>query len=261
LNKRISILGCGWLGKHLAKDLVKHNYVVKGSTTTASKLNDLEAIGITPYLIDIKETDMNISDFLISDILIIPVTSKDIGAFRQLIHAIEQSIKLNKGPKKIIFISSTSVYNLNNTTVTENTPKKHIVLAEIEDLFFENNSFKTTILRFGGLFGYNRQPGNFFKTNKPIPNPEGYINFIHRDDCVNIIKNIIEQDVFGEVFNACAYSHPTRRDFYTNEFRKVGREEPTFDEDSANDFKIIDSSKLLNILGFEFKFGDLMGIN
>ena len=40
-NKTISILGCGWLGHPLAKFLISENFIVKGSTTTISKLISL----------------------------------------------------------------------------------------------------------------------------------------------------------------------------------------------------------------------------
>ena len=253
MNNNISILGCGWLGKALAESLISGNYNVKGSTTQTEKLSNLKALGITPFLINIENISQRIIDFLTADVLIIAITSKNIDAFKKLISSIEKS-----DLKKIIFISSTSVYNLDNTTVRENTKTKNSPLAKIEQLLLNSTSFKTTILRFGGLFGYDREPGHFFKTNKPISNPEGYINFIHRDDCISIIKNLIEQDVFGEVFNVCADSHPTRRDFYKEQFKKVGRPEPVFDEDSENNYKIVDSGKLKAMLDFEFRFGELV---
>ncbi|RYE24983.1 MAG: SDR family NAD(P)-dependent oxidoreductase, partial [Sphingobacteriaceae bacterium] len=50
-NKKISILGCGWLGLPLAKLLVAKGWQVKGSTTTFEKLNLLQEAGIEPFLI------------------------------------------------------------------------------------------------------------------------------------------------------------------------------------------------------------------
>ena len=51
----ISLLGCGKLGFPVALDLVNEGYHVKGSTTTASKIDKLKQYGITPYLINIEE--------------------------------------------------------------------------------------------------------------------------------------------------------------------------------------------------------------
>ena len=40
--KRVSVLGCGWLGKPLAISLLDEGYSVKGSTTSEDKLELLE---------------------------------------------------------------------------------------------------------------------------------------------------------------------------------------------------------------------------
>ena len=66
----------------------------------------------------------------------------------------------------------------------------------VENLFRNNENFQTTILRFAGLFGGKRQPGNWFVDRK-IPHPKGYVNMIHREDCIAIIQQIIAQNVFG----------------------------------------------------------------
>jgi len=252
VNKTVSILGCGWLGKALAQTLVSANYNIKGSTTKMENLGSLKQLGISPFILNI-EADLFDTNFLDSDVLVIAITSKNISAFKNLITLIKKS-----SVKKVVFISSTSVYNNNDTTITEETQTNNGALAQIEQLFITTAGFKTTIIRFGGLFGYNRQPGNFFKSNKPISNPEGYINFIHRDDCISIIKNTIEQDVFGDIFNGCADSHPTRRQFYTKMIKEVGRPEPSFTENGTTQFKIISSEKLKTKLGYSFIYADLI---
>ena len=58
LNKHISIIGCGWLGLPLAKQLTEKGYVVKGSTTSVEKLSLLKNYGIEPYLISIDEENI-----------------------------------------------------------------------------------------------------------------------------------------------------------------------------------------------------------
>ncbi len=255
MNKRISILGCGWLGFPLAIDLINKGYEVYGSTTTESKIKELEEKGIKPFLIDIAKIDDNISDFLKSDVLIIAITNKNISDINNIIKNIEES-KL----QKVIFISSTSVYPFTNGVVNEETKTLNTPLAEIEKRFITNPTFKSTIIRFGGLFGYNRKPGNFIKTNKPVENPEGYINFIHRDDCIEIIEQIILQNVWNETLNACSDDHPKRREFYLNEIKKVGKSELVFNENSSNEFKIVNSDKLKSLLNYKFKYADLMNI-
>jgi len=253
LKLEISILGCGWLGLPLASYLVNMGIVVKGSVTSLDKLEKLISKNIIPYIVDINTEGNDLSDFLHSEILIISIPSKIFNNFKSLIGHIEVS-KI----KKVLFISSTSVYSNSNQIVTEETQVKDSLLSEIEILFRSSPLFETSIIRFGGLFGYDRKPGNFITKVKKIENPEGFVNLIHRDDCIQIIHQIVINDIWGEIFNACADTHPSRRDFYTKENLKLGREELIFNENALNSYKIISSNKLKSMLGFTFKYSDLL---
>ena len=218
----VSILGCGWLGKSVATDFIKQGYKVKGSTTSVAKIDELTSMGVQSFLIDISTNDFN-TDFFKADVLLIAITSKSIDDFKRLIIQIEKS-----SVKKIIFISSTSVYSNTNTIVTEHNVTNNSPLASIEKLFIENTHLSTTILRFAGLFGDARNPANWFATKK-IPQPNGFVNMIHKKDCVAIINKIIDENVFGEVFNACSNHHPTRKEFYTNARKNSGKKLPDFE--------------------------------
>ena len=88
--KNVSILGCGWLGKPMAVSLLSEGFSVKGSTTSEIKIQELEALEIEAYLIDITEFE-EFDLFLSSDILLIAITSKDIDAYERLIEQIEIS--------------------------------------------------------------------------------------------------------------------------------------------------------------------------
>ena len=253
MTQRISILGCGWLGLALAVKLIGKGYRVYGSTTSTVKVKELEAKGIIPFVIDINDNHINISDFLFSDILIIAIPSKNISAFKNLIKKVEKSEVC-----KVLFVSSTSVYPNTNGIVTEETVTNNSPLAHIENLFRTNAFFESTIIRFGGLFGYDRKPGNFIKSGKKIDNPEGFINFIHRDDCIGIIEQIITGNAWNNVLNACADSHPTRREFYLKEAEKLGNSMVVFNEKSENNYKIVTSQKMKSLLNYEFKHPNLM---
>ena len=64
MNKTISILGCGWLGKPLAIKLIKKGNLVKGSTTSKHKFKEFDNLGIQPYLISLENLKENINDFI-----------------------------------------------------------------------------------------------------------------------------------------------------------------------------------------------------
>lgn len=253
MNK-ISILGCGWLGKPLAISFINEGYTVKGSTTSEEKLELLEMNGIEPYIVDISDFE-EYDSFLNSDILIIAITSKDVDGFESLIAQIQES-----PIQKVIFISSTSVYGKLNRVMTEEDAVLKLPLTEIENLFRENTFFETTIIRFAGLFGDERQPANWFKNGKKIPQPKGFVNMIHKEDCIEIIQEIIAQNCWNETFNACSNHHPTRREFYTLAKLNNDFEVPKFEENEVYEWKIISSKKIQEVLDYTFIHDDLLRI-
>lgn len=250
--RTVSILGCGWLGKPLGISLLEEGYSVKGSTRSELKLTELDTLGIDSYLVNIEEYE-EFDLFLQSDILIIAITSKDIDAYQRLIWQIQDS-----PVQKVLFISSTSVYPNTNAVVTEDNETVEKPLTEIENLFRKNKLFETTILRFAGLYGPGRHPGNWFRGGRTIPRPEGFVNMIHQEDCIEIIQEIIAQDCWNTILNACSNHHPTRRAFYTKAKESLGYDEPVFEEADKPIYKIISSKKLQEVLNYEFIHDDLL---
>ena len=251
----MSVLGCGWLGLPLATYLVQQGFIVNGSIRSAEKKTLLHSKNITPFLIDIDEEHPVDVDFLAVDVLVITVSSKNNVGFQTLISQIEKS-----SIKKVLFISATSVYPVSENRIKETDKTLDTPLASIEKLFLNHSGFETTILRFGGLFGEHRHPGNFFKNGRIVKNPEGVVNMIHQEDCIEIIYRIIEKGIETEIFNACADGHPTRRAFYTHAKLKLGLEAPVFEENQPIQMKKICSEKLKNNLNFTFKHSDLSTI-
>jgi|TARA_A100000171_G_C2140055_1_gene154391 nucleoside-diphosphate-sugar epimerase len=251
----ISILGSGWLGLPLAQDFIKAGYEVKASTTSENRIADLTSIGAKPFIVNIDTLTDSVKDFLQSDILIVNITSKNIEGFSDLVTRIEAS-----DIQKIIFVSSTSVYENSKRIMTESDTEyyKESPLLAIESLFQHCRGTETTIVRFGGLIGYRRHPGNFFKSKRVVQNPDAPVNLIHRDDCVGILREIVEQQIWDEIFNCCADTHPGKREFYTRAANLIDNTPPEFGESNASVGKIISNHKVKQLLNYEFKHPDLM---
>ncbi|HEY3369614.1 MAG TPA: hypothetical protein VGK10_02125, partial [Prolixibacteraceae bacterium] len=129
-------------------------------------------------------------------------------------------------------------------------------LLEAEELFKEIVEFKTTIIRFGGLIGVDRNPGRFLlKSSKPIQ--DAPVNLIHQDDCIEIISTIIDRDLWGETLNACCPEHPMKKDFYQKAAKQSGYSALIVSEENAP-FKIVDSSKLIRLLDYQFIYSSPM---
>ncbi|MFT7414417.1 MAG: nucleoside-diphosphate-sugar epimerase [Methylophagaceae bacterium] len=255
---KISILGSGWLGLPLAKDLIKRDYTINLSTRSVAKLKGLAETAATPYLIDIDNLSNESQAFLATEILIINITSKNKGGFAKFIEEIEKS-KI----KKVLFISSSSVYQVVNGIVNEDDglTSADSLLHQIEQMFRSNTHFKTSVLRLSGLIGYSRHPGNFFKNGKVVQQPDAPVNLIHRDDCIGIINSIVEQEAWGTIFNGCAMTHPTKREFYSYARDLLDKPNPDFSSESdSGAYKIISNEKVIKQLSYQFIYPDVMAI-
>ncbi len=194
-----------------------------------------------------------------SSILVINITSKNLAGFTHLVSQIASS-----SIEQVLFISSSSVYNNVNGPVSEynNQENANSILYQIEQLFTTNPHFKTTVLRLSGLIGYSRHPGRFFsKAGKKITQADTPVNLIHRDDCIAIINRIIHRGIWGETFNACADSHPTKREFYPKMSRQLGLPAPEINEElTDSSYKVVNNDKLKKQLKYTFIYPDIMKI-
>ena len=155
-----------------------------------------------------------------------------------------------------MFASSTAVYGDNNTVVTEDTPARPETesgkqLLEAEALL-ANAKFKTTVLRFGGLTGEDRQPVKYLAGRDNLENPDGPVNLIHQKDCIGIMLAVIEKDCWGEIFNAVAPYHPTREEHYTRQAQAMNLPLPKFNHEKPSVGKTVSSGKVFEVLEYAF---------
>lgn len=263
MNKRITIAGLGWLGKPLATNLKLYGYTVKGSVTDSDNAKAITKSGIAAYPVVIAETGVSgmVDTFLAdTDVLLImipPGLRKNTGAnyalkMAHFLHVIERS-----EVKKVILISSTSVYDDAQGNVTEkNAPQPETnagkQLYDVEQIFFNTPAFKTTIVRFGGLFGGNRNPVKFLAGRKGLTNGYAPVNMIHRDDCIGILTAIIKQDAFGHIINAVSPNHPSKKEYYTQQAKDLGLEPPEYSDEKTEEYKQVDSVTMKEVLNYEF---------
>lgn len=261
---KIGIIGCGWLGFPLAKVLIEKGHNISGTTTSPEKLNVLSQSGIETFLIATNETGIegDIQAFLKPvDILVINIPPRlrgrnhenYVSKIKHLVHEIEKS-----SVKKVLFIGSTAIYANDNSIVTEDTipipeTESGTQLLAVEKLLKNNKNFNTTILRFGGLFGADRHPANFLSGKKNVANPLAPVNLIHLTDCIRVITTIINNEAWGEQFNAAHPEHPLKKEYYTQKALFAGMEPPEFNTENISRGKTIDPGKLLNKFNYKFK--------
>lgn len=268
MNHKISILSCGWLGKPLAMELQRRGHAVKGARTSAEGVKELKEVGIEGHIVVLSEALPEAPEtFWDADILVINVPPRNrergVQAHIQEMKALREKLETTT-IKKVLFVSSTSVYADVDGIVTETamgipeTPNG-AALREVEQLLLQSPAFRTTVLRFGGLIGYDRVPTAAVLQSQRRNN-DAPLNVIHRDDCIAIICQLMEKEIWGEIFNACASEHPSRYLYYSTAAKAFGLELPEKQSTGVPAAKIVSSEKLKQQLGYQFIYDDPLTI-
>lgn len=263
--KSISIIGCGWLGFPLATQLIALGFQVHGSTTNEKKMSQLADAGILPYVLDLNKPineQLNATGKLFSTdllILAIPPRVRKYGnnyGIDQIRNLLAQSPNGN-----MIYTSSTAVYPSENRTWTEadiDLTKIHNLahpILRIENTLSQQYGDKLTILRLGGLFGYDRIPIKYF-LGKMVKNGGFPVNYLHQNDAVNSIIAVINNNVWGELYNIVSPNHPMKKEILLKNAQDLGLEKPKFSAKNEGNYKIISGNKFIRDLGFTFQYPD-----
>jgi nucleoside-diphosphate-sugar epimerase len=261
---KIGILGCGWLGKALAKELMANSYVVFGSVRTKEKANVISGLGITPFIIHIDNQNIigPIDSLLAqSEVLLIafpPGLRHDKDAqyaarIKLIVNHLEKYTNI-----RVILLSSIGVFGQSQGTVSEHdTPKPDTEvgnqLLEAEQHLLSLGS-RGSIIRLGGLVGDGRHPAKQLSGKKNIPHPNAPTNLVHQQDVVAFIYHIIEQELWGELFHCVSPVHFSRASFYVEQCTLAGISLPEFDQKETTRNKKVIDAKSKKLLGFAYSF-------
>ncbi|MEJ2584477.1 MAG: SDR family NAD(P)-dependent oxidoreductase [Robiginitalea sp.] len=239
MNKRIGILGCGWLGTPLATSLIEKGYEIRGTTTRDEKRFHLEELGIQAYQIFLSQTGVQgpVDSFLKGlDYLVIDIPpglrKQPDTDFTGRIRHLEKTIH-KSGIPRVFFVSSISVFGPGQGLVTEETiPKPDSEsgrqLLKAEKLLLSNPSRQTVVLRLGGLLGPDRHPvfslsGREFSSGGNLP-----VNLIRLGDALGALQHLISDPKASGVYHGVYPEYPGRREYYNSEARFFGISPPFF---------------------------------
>lgn len=254
----------GWLGQPLARRLMNLGYSVKGSVSNMEKATMLQKNGLNAFPMEVSESGvsgeikalLSETEFLV--IMIPPGLRRNTGAdfVLKMVHFLEEIKKYLV--EKVVLVSSIATYGDNQGRVTENdlpnpSTQAGKQLLQVEQLFMNSPNFKTTVVRFGGLYGGSRQPVNYLSGRENLSDGNAPVNLIHREDCIGILSEIIKQEVFGQVFNAVNPQHPSKEEYYTKKARDLNIPPPLYSKQiEDNSYKQVDSVRVEKILGYRF---------
>jgi nucleoside-diphosphate-sugar epimerase len=200
---RIAILGCGYVGLELARQLTGEHDVVGIRRSTAG-IDAIEATGATAFRADL--TDQSDLEALPDvDAVVFAASSGGRGAeaaervyVEGLRTVIETFGSRAEPPDQLIYTSSTGVYGdhaggwVDETTDLSPTTDKTRVLVKAERIARElapEYGIDGRVVRLAGLYGPDR-----YRLDRYLEGPvtEGYLNMIHRDDAAGVIRFALE---------------------------------------------------------------------
>lgn len=178
------IVGCGYVGSELAKQLVEMGDQVSAVTRTGVSIP-----GVRSYERDVTERGLQLPAadrvfYLVSS------ASRTADDYRRAyVDGLRNTIDAAVADRtSLVYGSSTGVYEtddgsaVDETTPPDPTTDRTKVLLEAEQVA---NTAGATVVRFGGLYGPGRISPDRYLGDARVQ--AGYINLIHRDDAAKAL--------------------------------------------------------------------------
>lgn len=204
---RIVIVGCGYVGLELGRQLRRTEHEVTGVRRSDAGLDAVEDAGLEPHRADATDPG-SLSSLPDAEWVVFAASSGGRGAdaaravyVEGLENVIEEYAGRSSSPDRLVYTSSTGVYgDHDGAFVDEDTPidpktEKTEVLADAERIARETAAdagIDGTVARFAGLYGPDRYRLDRYLTG---PVTEGYLNMVHRDDAAGAVAFCLDLGV------------------------------------------------------------------
>lgn len=200
---RIAILGCGYAGLELVRQLADDHdgFGVRRSDSGCSAIEDAGGTAIQADVTDREQLEA-VPDV---DALVFATSSGGRGldaAKRTYLDGLRTVVEAfgdrQSPPEQLVYTSSTGLYGdhdgdwVDEQTGLTPTTDKSRVLADAERIAREvapDHGIRGSVVRFGGLYGPDR-----YRLDRYLEGPvtAGCLNMIHRDDAAGIVRFALE---------------------------------------------------------------------
>ena len=237
------IIGCGWLGRLIAEELLLQGKKCYVSNRSGNALWD-ERIQVYKYAL--PEDDLPTVFNTCGRLFVCISPGRNRIAFPGVIHQLCLSLRHLPLDTKVVFCSSISVYSRSGIC-HEQTPVKEddpLLLAEKK---IQSLAQPVLLLRLGGLYGEGRHPAHFFKGN--LAGGAGtFTNLIEGKTAVKAMLHLLNKNETG-IFNLVETTHEKKEIFYGRLREKEKLPLVLFSE-TEKEGKVISAGRLLKT-GFD----------
>ncbi|WP_049984365.1 SDR family oxidoreductase [Halorubrum sp. BV1] len=213
---RVTIVGCGYVGTELARQLAERGHDVSGVRRSADGLDAIRELdervddadgGVSAVRADATDP-ASLEALPDADAVVFAASSGGRGAeaarsvyvdgLRNVVNEYGSRVTT---PDRLVYTSSTGVYGdhggawVDEETPIDPTTEKTRVLAEAERVALEaadEVGIDGTVARFAGLYGPNR-----YRIDRYLDGPvtAGYLNMVHRDDAAGAVRFVLDAGV------------------------------------------------------------------
>ncbi len=267
------IVGCGYVGRRVAKKWAEQGDEVFAVTRSEANAESLRSLGIEPVIADVTRPE-SLSVIQQVDTLLYAVSHDRSAGYSPRVTYVEGLNNFLKYaahlPHRMIFVSSTSVYGIDDgsevdeETSTAATTESGQAYVEAETDFWRGfwhqhqEDRVGIILRSAGIYGPDRLLRRVasLQNQEPISaNPAGWLNLIHVDDLVQaVLKAEFASD--SDTYLVCDDRPIERSEYYTKLAELVGAPSPIFNSEGKETSwgKRCSNRLLREKLGVELRF-------
>lgn len=253
MARSVGIIGCGWLGRALASDLVERGARVVGTTASRESAARLEAIGATSLVARFEpELAGDVAQLAAVEAIVVAIPpSRGADPVAQA-RAVARVIAGSRATH-VVQISTTSVYPNSGGVVVEADALADHPFTRVEEALRAAGR-ATTTLRCAGLYGPGRLILPFVLRSGATVEENAPVNLVVQSDVVRAVVRALDEPV-DDVFNVCADGHPTRGEFYRTLARRAGLGVPRFAA-TGEPWKIVGNGKFRARFGFAYEHPD-----
>jgi len=269
---RVLIVGCGFVGNELAKQLHEAgDSQVYALTRTAERCEALRALHIEPIVAHWLD-ESTLDSLPAVDVVVVSVPHREdagLGVETHIVGLKNLLARLPVGWRKLIYLSTTGVYGDSHDEVDESTPTQptrigpQIAVATETWLQGQLAAPQLIIVRLAGIYGPGRIPlAEKLRAGEPLQVPQaGWLNLIHVSDIAAMLRRLMEVNARESLYVFSDGNPVARMDFYRTLAKLCGVEDPKFAEPDPNSSRMqragkkrVNPRRLIGELNLQLRF-------
>lgn len=270
MQKKIAIIGCGYIGMEAAALWSQNGYHVTATTRHPERLSDLSKVAQKTQVLKSDDEEQLASLIAANDVLVVTLAADSIDQYEhtylhtaQLFRLLASDMNVSK---RLLYTSSTSVYGdhhgrwVDETSELLSRSEQAKILIDSEKIYLSLKDFdwSVCIFRLAEIYGPGREISRrvqMMQGHKLPGTGESCTNMVRKEDVAAALDYALRYQLEG-IYNLADDEHPTRKELYHSMAKKLKSKDLEWDATLAgmhSDSKRVSNHKI-KAEGFSFLF-------